>query len=342
MHVVSLGWLSITAERVPHRGGRTCVTQVTRRISPTQSSLGWHSHCLGTNGRSLPPPFAIVSWLLLDSPKVLHFKCLPPLLCVRIRYPAFTALGQHASATLSNTVQMLVKSQNCFNLAMLWINGVIDLDDKTGAWLEDNAWYLWVVSDALARQSCFPFIWMLPFTSRQLLTMTLLKSMPYAQAVFTSLKNIMVLVPGIFSVPPIRLVASAKQMLLRTMPFILTMLEKYSRISWMFEEKIEGCWWHGRVVKGVGHLDHVWSCGVREVVSSIPDRSNIVGWVFHPDQVTGKVFSSEHAFPSKFWIYLEQCPRVEAVTTGHCAFPLWGSQPRKICHSGHYYYYYIY
>ena len=28
----------------------------------------------------------------------------------------------------------------------------------------------------------------------------------------------------------------------------------------------------GRVVKGVGHLDHV-----REVVSSIPDRGNIVG-----------------------------------------------------------------
>ena len=38
----------------------------------------------------------------------------------------------------------------------------------------------------------------------------------------------------------------------------------------------------GRVVKGVGHLDHVWSYGVREVVSSIPDRGNIVGWVFHP------------------------------------------------------------
>ena len=32
----------------------------------------------------------------------------------------------------------------------------------------------------------------------------------------------------------------------------------------------------------MGHLDHVWSYGVREVVSSIPDRGNIVGWVFHP------------------------------------------------------------
>ena len=38
----------------------------------------------------------------------------------------------------------------------------------------------------------------------------------------------------------------------------------------------------GRVVKGVGHLDHVWSYGVREVVSSIPDRGNLVGWVFLP------------------------------------------------------------
>ena len=33
----------------------------------------------------------------------------------------------------------------------------------------------------------------------------------------------------------------------------------------------------GRVVKGVGHLDHVRSYGVREVMSSIPDRGNIVG-----------------------------------------------------------------
>ena len=29
--------------------------------------------------------------------------------------------------------------------------------------------------------------------------------------------------------------------------------------------------------------------------------------------MTGKVFSSEHAFPSKFRIYLEHCPRGEAV-----------------------------
>ena len=33
----------------------------------------------------------------------------------------------------------------------------------------------------------------------------------------------------------------------------------------------------GRVGKGVRHLDHVSRCDVRKVVSSIPDRGNIVG-----------------------------------------------------------------
>ena len=50
---------------------------------------------------------------------------------------------------------------------------------------------------------------------------------------------------------------------------------------------------------------------------------------FSSDQVTGKVFSSEHAFPSKFWIYLEHCHRGEAVITGHLRLPQWGSQPRN-------------
>ena len=76
------------------------------------------------------------------------------------------------------------------------------------------------------------------------------------------------------------------------------------------------CVIRGRVVKGVGHLDHGWSYGVREVVSSIPDRQ-YSRMSFSSDQVTGEVFSSEHAFPSKFWIYLEHCPRGEAVITGH-------------------------
>ena len=93
----------------------------------------------------------------------------------------------------------------------------------------------------------------------------------------------------------------------------------------------------GRVVKGVGHLDHVWSYGVREVVSSIPDRGNIVGWVFHPTQVTGTVSSSEHAFPSKFWIYLEHCPRGEAVIYRPSAPLLYEVASHvKNCHSGHY------
>ena len=56
-----------------------------------------------------------------------------------------------------------------------------------------------------------------------------------------------------------------------------------------------------RVVKGVGHLDHVRSYGVREVVSSIPDRGNKYSRMsFSSDQVTGTVSSSEHAFPTKF------------------------------------------
>ena len=38
---------------------------------------------------------------------------------------------------------------------------------------------------------------------------------------------------------------------------------------------------------------------------------------FSSDQVTGTRFSFEHTFPSKFFIYLEHCPRGEAVITGH-------------------------
>ena len=46
----------------------------------------------------------------------------------------------------------------------------------------------------------------------------------------------------------------------------------------------------GRVGRGVGHLDHVLSYGVREVVSSIPDRDNNSRMNFSSDQVTGTVF----------------------------------------------------
>ena len=47
----------------------------------------------------------------------------------------------------------------------------------------------------------------------------------------------------------------------------------------------------GRVCKGVGHLDHIWSYGVRKVVSSIPDRGNNYSRMsFSSDQVTGTVF----------------------------------------------------
>ena len=58
-------------------------------------------------------------------------------------------------------------------------------------------------------------------------------------------------------------------------------------------------------------------------VNTIPPLLRAGGREFNPrpgqysrmsissDQVTGKVFSSEHAFPSKFWIYLKHCPRGE-------------------------------
>ena len=95
------------------------------------------------------------------------------------------------------------------------------------------------------------------------------------------------------------------------------------------------------LVKGVGHLDHVRSYGVREVVSSIPDRGNIVGWVFHPTQVTGTVSSSEHAFPSKI---LNLFRTLSSWGSGNYrpSAPLLYEVASHVknCHSGHYYYYY--
>ena len=68
---------------------------------------------------------------------------------------------------------------------------------------------------------------------------------------------------------------------------------------------------------GVGHLDHVWSYDVREVVSSIPDRGNNSRMSFSSDPGDWNGFpSSEHAFPAKFWIYWEHCPRGEALIIG--------------------------
>ena len=64
-------------------------------------------------------------------------------------------------------------------------------------------------------------------------------------------------------------------------------------------------------------LTMVWSYGVREVVSSIPDRGNIVRMMFYLTRWLVRFSHLKHAFPSKFWIYLEHCPRGEAVITGH-------------------------
>ncbi len=47
-------------------------------------------------------------------------------------------------------------------------------------------------------------------------------------------------------------------------------------------------------------------CG-RSWVQSPTGEINYSRMRFSSDQVTGKVFSFEHAFPSKYWIYLEHC-----------------------------------
>ena len=52
----------------------------------------------------------------------------------------------------------------------------------------------------------------------------------------------------------------------------------------------------GRVIKGVGHLDHV--CAGGREFNPRPGQCSRMS--FSSDQVTGKVFSSEHAVPSKF------------------------------------------
>ena len=102
-------------------------------------------------------------------------------------------------------------------------------------------------------------------------------------------------------------------------------------------------WSDQRVVKGVGHLDHVWSYGVREVVSSIPDRGNIVGWVFHPDQVTGKGFLIWTCLSFKIlnlFRTLSSWGSSNYRPSAPFLYDVASHDHVKNCHSGHYYYYY--
>ena len=100
------------------------------------------------------------------------------------------------------------------------------------------------------------------------------------------------------------------------------------------------CRLRGRVVKGVGHLDHVWSYSVGEVVSSILDQGNIVGWVFHPTRRLARF--------ALIWTSLSF-----QILNLFRTFSSWGSgnyRPSapflygvawatlKNCHSGHYFY----
>ena len=94
----------------------------------------------------------------------------------------------------------------------------------------------------------------------------------------------------------------------------------------------------------VGHLAHVWSHGVREVVSSNPDRDNIVGWVFHPTRWLARFFL--------IWICLSfQILNLFRTLSSWGSIHYRPSAPllyevashvKKKRHSGQYYYYYYY
>ena len=67
----------------------------------------------------------------------------------------------------------------------------------------------------------------------------------------------------------------------------------------------------------------------------------IVGWVFHPDQVTGKVFSPEHALSFKILNLFTTLSTWGSSSYRPSAPFLYevASHVKKNCHSGHYYYY---
>ena len=92
----------------------------------------------------------------------------------------------------------------------------------------------------------------------------------------------------------------------------------------------------GRVVRA--HLDHVWSCGVREVMSSNPDRGNIVGWVFHPTRwlVRFSLIWINKCLSFQILNLFRTCPRGEALIIGHLHL----SSNEVACHFGHYYQWY--
>ena len=58
-----------------------------------------------------------------------------------------------------------------------------------------------------------------------------------------------------------------------------------------------------------------------EVGGSNPDLGTIDGGVFHPNQATGKVFSTEYAIYCKFYFRLELCPSGETVNNRPNASP---------------------
>ena len=80
----------------------------------------------------------------------------------------------------------------------------------------------------------------------------------------------------------------------------------------------------GQVVKGVGDLDQIWPwsclklrCAEGREFDPLLGQYSRMSFSSDPGDWYRTVSSSEHAFPSKFWIYLEHCPRGEAVIIGH-------------------------
>ena len=97
----------------------------------------------------------------------------------------------------------------------------------------------------LTSESCSKFIWIMTFTSWQLLTMTMflsmLVSMPYTCSLFS---GIVVISPSYFLVSPITSITHWKWSLLRTLRFILTeMVDCFPGFVALFEEVIGECWW---------------------------------------------------------------------------------------------------
>ena len=95
----------------------------------------------------------------------------------------------------------------------------------------------------------------------------------------------------------------------------------------------------GRVGKGVGHIAHVWSYGVRKVVSSNPDRGNIVGigWVFHPTRWLARFSLTSICLSFQILNLCRTLSSWGSINYRPSAPLLYEPATLKNCHSGQYY-----